>query len=138
MGTDGWYDSRLIQEGDTYVENAVLSVGFFPESNDARIREFVISFQRRYGEPPDLVSAQAYDATNMLLEASHGAETSWDTTRQNLSLVKDFPGVSGRTTIQPSGDSLKEVSLLQIRRRRFVPVERSLFNLNYSSDLLNY
>ncbi len=33
-----------------------------------------------------------------------------------------FPGVSGITTILPSGDSIKEVTLLQIKRRRFVPV----------------
>jgi ABC-type branched-subunit amino acid transport system substrate-binding protein len=88
----------------------------------------------RYGEPPDLVSAQAYDATNMLLEASNGGEASWDRTRKNLSKVKDFPGVSGITTILPSGDSIKEVSLLQIKRRSFVLIERPQFNLNHKTD----
>lgn len=135
LGTDGWYDQRLIVEGESYIENAVLSVGFFPGSREPNVKSFVSNFQRRYAEAPDLVSAQAYDATNMLLEASRGGEASWDETRKNLAEIREFPGVSGNTTLLPSGDSVKEVSLLQIKRRRFVPVERSLFSLNSRSDL---
>jgi ABC-type branched-subunit amino acid transport system substrate-binding protein len=134
LGTDGWFDFRLIREGDSYVENAIFSVGFFPESRNLLVAQFVSNFQKRYGEPPDIVSAQAYDATNMLLEASSGGEASWDTIRKNISQIKDFPGVSGRTTIMPSGDSIKEVSLLKVKRRRFVPVERLPFNQNYRPD----
>ncbi|MGA1844180.1 MAG: ABC transporter substrate-binding protein [bacterium] len=130
LGTDGWYDQRLIVEGESYVEKAILSVGFYRESPDPLVRKFVSDFQKRYGEPPDLVSAQAYDATNMILEASNGGMASWESTRKKLSEIRDFPGVSGRTTILPSGDSVKEVTLLRVKRRRFVPVEWFSFNLN--------
>jgi len=133
LGTDGWYDQRLIEEGESFVENAILSVGFYLESRDPLVRKFVSDFQKRYGELPDLVSAQAYDATIMLLEASNGGMASWESTRKKLSQIQDFSGVSGRTTILPSGDSAKEVTLLRVKRRRFVPVERSSFSLNSSS-----
>ncbi len=133
FGADGWYDKRIIKEGGSYINRSIISVGFYPESNDHKIRRFLNNFQSRYGKEPDLVSAQSYDATNMLLEASDAGAASWDTTRDRLSKIQDYPGVSGRTSILPSGDSDKEVTLLQIMDRKFNPIERSDFNLKYES-----
>ncbi|MBN2372759.1 penicillin-binding protein activator [bacterium] len=128
LGTDGWYDERVVKEGESYVDGSIISVGFYQDSADHRIRAFSSNFRARYGHPPDLVSAQAYDATNMLLEASDGATATWDTIRERLSQIRDFPGVTGKTTILPSGDSKKEITLLQIKGKRFVHLDRSPFN----------
>jgi branched-chain amino acid transport system substrate-binding protein len=128
LGSNLWFDEKIINGDELFVDGAIVSVDFYPESNNPRIRSFCSNFQDRYGELPELISALSYDVTNMLLEASNGGEAPWDTTRSRLHRIHDFPGVSGKTTILPSGESKKEVTLVQIQDRGFVPVK--IFNFN--------
>ncbi|MGA1863851.1 MAG: ABC transporter substrate-binding protein [bacterium] len=127
LGSNLWYDEKAINEDEIYIDGAIVSVDFYPESNNPGARLFCSSFQERYGESPKLISALSYDVTNMLLEASNGGDASWDMTRDNLYQIRNFPGVSGKTTILPSGESKKEVTLVQIQEKGFVPIKISVF-----------
>jgi branched-chain amino acid transport system substrate-binding protein len=128
LGSNLWFDEKVIEEDGVYVDGAIVSIDFYPESNNPRARLFCSNFQNRYGESPKLVSALSYDVTNMLLQASYGEDTSWDMIRDRLYQIQNFPGVSGKTTILPSGESKKEVTLVQIQDRSFVPIKISHFN----------
>ncbi|MGA1839207.1 MAG: ABC transporter substrate-binding protein [bacterium] len=128
LGTNLWLDEKIVEEDNIYVDGAIVSVDFYPESNNPRARLFCSNFKDRFGELPKLVSALSYDVTNILLEASDGGEASWNMTRDRLYQIQNFPGVSGKTTILPSGESKKEVTLVQIRHKNFVPIKISNFN----------
>lgn len=128
LGPNLWYDEKIVKEDEIYVEGAIVSVDFYPESNDTKAGLFCSNFKDRYGESPKLVSALSYDVTNMLLEASNGGQASWDMIRDRLYQIQNFPGVSGKTTILPSGESKKEVTLVQIQDRSFVPIKIFHFN----------
>jgi hypothetical protein len=39
---------------------------------------------------------------------------------ENLKIVKNFPGVTGKTTLLPSGDSEKNIFALTIKRKKIV------------------
>lgn len=134
FGTDGWFDYRLIKEGGDYVDGAIFSVGFYPDSSDQLVKEFVSKFTERFGYQPDLVSAQSYDAMNILLEASDGGKLPWDLIWERLLHIKDYPGVSGRTSILLSGDSDKDVTLLEIKGKRLVPVEKFVPNQSFEIE----
>ncbi len=123
LGTDGWYNEKLIEEIKSYADGTIVSVGFYPESMDSRVNLFISKFTDMYGEQPDIISAQSYDTANMLLEASEGGRVSWNLTRERLLHLHDFPCVSGMTTMLSSGNAKKEVTLLKIEDEMFVPAE---------------
>jgi len=124
LGTNGWYNDKLLEEIKPYVNGAILSVGFYPESKEAKVHLFVSNFKERYGEPPDLISAQSYDVANILLEVSSGGSAPWNLIKERLLRLHNFPCVSGMTTMLPSGNARKGITLLKVEGEGFVPIEQ--------------
>ena len=50
-----------------YAEGAVFPDGFAPENTDPAVRAMVEAYRSAYQEDPDILAAQAYDATQMVL-----------------------------------------------------------------------
>ena len=120
LGTDGWNSQELVAIGERFVENAIFVDGFFADAKDFAVEDFVSRFLSRYEERPTLVAAQGYDTMRMLaqlLEA--GAATRFEL-RERLLQVRDFPGVSGLTSIQQDGDAFKRPFLLSVINGRII------------------
>lgn len=118
LGTNGWYSDKLIPLGGKYVEEAVFTSGFFLDSPSPDIQKFVKDFNERFGEKPNLLASQAYDATRMILAAvERGAKTHKEI-RNDLAGLRNFPGVTGRTGMDESGESTKEIYLLGVKNRK--------------------
>jgi ABC-type branched-subunit amino acid transport system substrate-binding protein len=121
LGSNLWHSDRLIEMAGSYVQGAVVPDGFFVESTSAEVQDFVDRYEEVFGKSPAFLEAQAYDAAMIVFEAVNAPNVrSRRTLMTALMEVRDFPGVTGRTSFDETGDVEKELYLLTVEGRRFV------------------
>jgi branched-chain amino acid transport system substrate-binding protein len=124
FGGDSWEAPELISIGGKAVEGVYYSTHASPESPAPEVQAFVKKFQQRWGEIPDSTAAQGYDAAVLLFDALKRAGTTESPKlRDALAQTKDFPGVTGRITIDADRNPTKAAVVLQVRDGRFRFVE---------------
>lgn len=124
LGTNGWNYPDLVETAGRYLRGKGIFVdGFFVHSRERRVREFVENFQNNFGEEPTILSAQAFDAGRIMFQSIDDGARTRGALKNHLQAVKNFPGVSGNTTILPSGDSEKTLFALKIKGKKIVPVD---------------
>jgi hypothetical protein len=122
LGTHDWLSLQLLREAGKYLEKAVFPCGFNPESVSPRVKAFTENFSHRFGQKPDLLAAQAYDATQILISRLDKCRTR-EELRDFLSAIQNFQGITGITSFTPHGDSLKELHMVGIRNSKFLELE---------------
>jgi len=121
LGTNLWHSSKIIEMAEEYVQGAILADGFFSGSDSDRVRYFVDQFTEVYDDPPGIIEATAYDTALMLFDIVRNPEVaSRNAIRDQLLSLRDFPGVTGRTSFDPQGEAQKELSILRIDGSRFI------------------
>ena len=120
LGSRGWNSPELIKIAGNYLKPGFFVDGFFPESGRAKVRNFVAKFSATFGNDPTLYSAQAYDSANIFIQIIEKGADNRLQVREQLAAIRDYPGVSGKTTILPSGDSEKELFTLIVSRKKIV------------------
>ena len=123
LGTNLWNSDKLIEMARRYVQGAIVPDGFFLSSPSPRLQHFVRNFKEIFVVFPGFLEAQAYDAALILFQRLNQPEVrSRRTLKTALTQVKDFPGVTGLTSFDETGDVNKQIYLLKIDRRRFVQI----------------
>jgi ABC-type branched-subunit amino acid transport system substrate-binding protein len=120
LGSNGWNSPRLIELAGKYVEGAVFADSFFIDSKKESTEEFVYNFRSTYGMEPDILSAQAYDAVMMVVEAIEAAGEKREKIRDRLANLKDFRGVTGIITFNKDREAIKELFILTVKNGRIV------------------
>jgi branched-chain amino acid transport system substrate-binding protein len=94
-----------------------------PESKESLIKNFVDKYQSKFGKKPTVVAAHAYDATNIIALTLEKCEENATCIKDELYKIKDFPGVSGKTSFDKNGDAIKEILLKTVKNGQFVLYE---------------
>jgi branched-chain amino acid transport system substrate-binding protein len=116
FGGDGWEAPELIQIGGKAVEGMYYVSHYSSESTVPEVQEFVKKYRARHGEIPDSMTPLAYDATLLVAEAIRRAgSTEGAKVRAALAAIRDFPGVTGRITIDAQRNASKSAVMLQVR-----------------------
>jgi branched-chain amino acid transport system substrate-binding protein len=115
MGGNGWNSRELVDAARNHLKNVLFVDGFYADSRNKRTVKFVDMFLSTFGQNPTIHSAQSYDTANIFVKfITEGAFNRLDVL-EKLRALKDFPGVSGDTTLLPSGDSLKSLVKLTVK-----------------------
>ncbi len=123
LGTNLWHSEKLIQMAQKYVQGAIVPDDFFVNSPSPRVRNFVKSFKEIFGISPGFLEAEAYDTASMFFKLVNQPEVqSRRTLKTALMDIKDFPGVTGLTSFDETGDVNKQIYLLKIKGRQFVQI----------------
>jgi len=123
LGTNLWHSDKLIQMARRYVQGAIVPDGFFLESPSPAVQDFVMRFEKIFGSSPGFLEAQAFDAASIIFQlTNHPDVRSRRTMKEALMEVKDFPGMTGLTSFDETGDVDKQIYLLKIKGRRFVQI----------------
>jgi len=118
LGANGWNSPKLVETAGKYIKEGFFVDGFFADSSKPEVRNFVKAFKANFGKEPSLYSAQAYDSAMIMIQnILNGADTR-EKIRDRLNSLQDFPGISGKTTLLPTGDSDKELFTLRIKNRK--------------------
>jgi len=124
FGTNLWHSDKLIEMTRQYVQGAIMTDGFFAESDAIKVRDFVGIFELTYGEKPGFIEAVAYDTAIILLQMLSRSDIFFrNTLRDELMKLENFEGVTGLTSFNKDGDVRKKLYLLQIRGDHFVELE---------------
>jgi ABC-type branched-subunit amino acid transport system substrate-binding protein/outer membrane protein assembly factor BamD (BamD/ComL family) len=121
LGGSGWNSPALGKIGGKYLRRAFFVDGYFPNAPEKEVRAFVGSFKATFGDEPTIYSAQSYDATKIILELIRKGAKNRVQVKSQLYTIKDFPGVSGKTSILSSGESEKSLFPLKFKGERIVP-----------------
>ena len=100
-------------------EGTIYSSGTFDmESREPKVQEFVQKFKQRYGKNPGLFAATHYDAVYIIAQAIEKGDFTAEGLKKGLMEIKDFPGITGKTTFTATGDADKPLILKTIRDGR--------------------
>lgn len=120
MGTNLWHSRQLISMSQDYIQGAVLTDGFFPESGDPKVRDFLKKFQATFDEKPGFIQAVAYDSAQILLQTLTSPRIRFKShLKDELLNLVDFPGVTGSTSFDYKGDAIRSPYILRIKGRSF-------------------
>ncbi|MFZ0133417.1 MAG: penicillin-binding protein activator [Desulfobacterales bacterium] len=124
LGTNLWHSPKMIEMARDYVQGAIMADGFFPGSQNERVREFVGQFEDTYGETPGVIEATAYDTALMLFQiCQHPDIQSRTNVKEALLSLRDFPGVTGLTSFDGNREADKHLTILRIEGDGFVELK---------------
>src|SRR5713226_1773668 len=124
MGGDGWDSPRLFEIGGDALNGCYLSNHYSVDDPSPTIQKFVSDYKARYKETPDALAALGYDAAKILVDAiGRAGSTDGAKVRDALAQTKDFPGVTGKITIDKDRNAVKPAVVLKIDNGKFVYVE---------------
>jgi ABC-type branched-subunit amino acid transport system substrate-binding protein len=123
LGPSSWNDARLVEIAGGQASGAVFPAAFCPHSGGPDLDGFVARHRAAYGEDPELVASQAFDAARLVQRyLTEGRVRSREQLRLRLLETRDFVGVSGLIGFDPNGDALQQLCLLTVRRGAIEPL----------------
>lgn len=124
VGGDGWDSPELVGVGGSAVEGCYFSNHFSDQSKDPRVVAFVDAYRKKYNGEPDAMVALGYDSVYLLADAMKRAGTT-DPAKVNAAIAatKDFPGVTGKITLDDHRNPNKPAVMLQVKNGKFAYVE---------------
>jgi ABC-type branched-subunit amino acid transport system substrate-binding protein/TolA-binding protein len=124
LGTNLWHSDSLIRIADQYVQGAVMADGFFAESTSPAVQNFVTKFEETYQEKPDFIEAVVFDSALILFQAVSRPHIRYrNEIRDELLNMENFPGTTGITRFDETGEVQKKLYLLRIKGKGFVELE---------------
>lgn len=124
IGTDNFGTQEVVKAGGEAVEGAIFITPALDETK-SEVKELKEKFRNKYGKEPPVMPAlaDAYDATNILLNSIKKKGYDPVNIKEYLYSVKNYPGISGVITIDENGDAEKPISIQTIKNSEFVPYE---------------
>lgn len=124
LGTSGWDSPELLKINPKHLQGAVFVNGFFANSFRPEVNDFLEDFYTAYGREPDAMEALVFDAASMAVKALlQNRAGGREGLRDGLAQMKDYPGVTGRTTFPASRDAEKDLFVLTVRDGRIIQVK---------------
>lgn len=115
MGGDGWDSDKLSEIGKDAVNGSYYSNHYTVESTEPVVTEFIKKFKAQYNESPNAFSALGYDAAKILFAAMERApELTSKEIRNEIAKTRDFPGVTGKITLNDKRDAEKSAVIIQV------------------------
>jgi ABC-type branched-subunit amino acid transport system substrate-binding protein len=121
LGTNLWHSEDLIKMATPFVQGAIMPDGFFAESPEPVVQDFVGAFEETYQEKPGFIEAVVYDSAMMVFSVLVKPDLRFKSELKNgLLNLTDFSGVTGPTRFDENGEAQKQLHLLMIRGKKFV------------------
>jgi ABC-type branched-subunit amino acid transport system substrate-binding protein len=126
LGTNLWHSDLLIEMAAQYVQGAIMPDGFFAESSEPAVQNFVQIFEQTYQERPGFIEAVVYDTAMIIFGVLNKPDLRFKSELKNELLnMTVFSGITGPTYFDENGEAQKQLYLLKIKGRRFVELEQN-------------
>jgi branched-chain amino acid transport system substrate-binding protein len=121
IGGDGWDSPELIKGAGTALEGAFFGDhNFSAKSSEANVKKFVDAYKSKYSSEPDALAALGYDAAALLIQGLKDTkELDGRGVRDALAQIKDFPGVTGKITIDEKRNARKSAVIMKVQGPTF-------------------
>ncbi len=122
LGTNGWNSQDFARTADRTVDGATFVDGFFVDSPNAGVQEFVQRYQKRFEALPSLFTMQGYDAARIIIDGIRHGATSGEALQDYLATQRNLPTLAGPAGFGPDGTLHRPLFLLQVKQGKFVQV----------------
>ena len=125
FGGDGWEAPQLLTIGGAAVEGSYYSTHYSPENQSPAVAAFLAKFRQRFdNEVPDAMAALGYDCAMVLADAIQRAGTTeGPKLREALAATRNYPGITGNTTLDAHRNASKSAVVITVKNGRFKFIE---------------
>ena len=124
FGGDGWESSSLVPIGGQALEGCDFSTHYSPQDTSPAVQSFVKEYRARYGDTPDAMAALGYDSAMILADAiKRAGSTDGAKVREALAATTEFPGVTGKISMDAGRNASKPAVILTITNGQFQYIE---------------
>jgi ABC-type branched-subunit amino acid transport system substrate-binding protein len=123
LGSNGWNAPDFARTADQSIDGAVFVDGFFVESPNPTVQDFVDRYKKRFQNPPTLFAMQGYEAAKFVIEAIKKGAASGEAIREYLTVQQDLPALAGPAAFAQDGTLNRPLFLIQVKRGRFTQVD---------------
>jgi branched-chain amino acid transport system substrate-binding protein len=120
VGADAWGSADLWKLSDGKVAGYYFTTHYAAAGAQGKTKEFIDTYNAKYGYVPDDVAALTYDSINIVLQAIRNAGLSGDLAKDRdnikdaMAALKNFDGITGKMSFTPDGDPIKEAVVVQV------------------------
>ena len=116
LGGDGWDSVKLAEIGKEAIEGSYFSNHYSFQEQRPEVQNFVSKYEAAHGQKPDGLAALGYDAARLLFDAmNRAASLDGATLAKAIAETKDFPGVTGKITIDAERNAKKSAVIVQMK-----------------------
>lgn len=117
IGGDGWDSPKLVEVATAApLNNTYFTNHYSVEDTGAASKAFVEAYKKEYGQTPDAMAVLGYDAANVLIDAIKRANSVEPAKiREALAATKDFPAITGATTLNATHDAVKSAVIIEMK-----------------------
>jgi len=138
LGGDGWVSEKLLEIAEHALDGSYFVNHFYEGDPNPLVQKFVADYQQRYNAKPDGLAALAYDAAGVLtaaLQKLHDEDpksfqalmgprndvqkAARAKLRDLIAATKDYPGVTGRITLDAKRNAVKPAVFIGIENRAY-------------------
>ena len=123
LGTNGWNSQDFARTADRTVDGATFVDGFFVDSPNPAVQDFVQRYQKRFQTTPSLFTMQGYDAAKVVIEGIRKGATSGEALQEFLMTQRDLPTLAGPAGFGPDGTLQRPLFLLRVKQGKFVQLD---------------
>jgi ABC-type branched-subunit amino acid transport system substrate-binding protein/predicted negative regulator of RcsB-dependent stress response len=116
LGASGWYDKGLVEIGRDHVKGALFTSHYYADSTVPFVQDFTQRYAATFASEPDALTAQAFDAANLVIVQLARGRDSREAIREGVLEFKAYPGASGVMRMTTDGNAQKRPFLLSIER----------------------
>lgn len=117
VGADGWDSPKLGEIASaSALNNTYFTNHYSVEDTSPKAKAFVEAYTKEYGQKPEALAVLGYDAVYVLADAIKRANST-DSAKiiEALAATKDFPAISGVTTINKTHDADKNAVVIEMK-----------------------
>jgi ABC-type branched-subunit amino acid transport system substrate-binding protein len=115
IGPSVAFDVTLPKLAGRYLQGAMFSVPFDPQSSDGDVTSFVQKFQEAFGSAPDVYAAFAHDAYRLVRTAVEAGALSREALAERLPSAKDDGSVTGTKGFTSSREALEPTRVVELQ-----------------------
>ena len=117
VGGDGWDSPKLVEiAGGPALENTYFTNHYSPDATNAESKAFVAAYQKEYNEKPDAPAVLGYDGAKLMADAiKRAGSTDGAKVSAALAATKDFPAVTGKTSLNATHDAVKSAVIIAFK-----------------------
>lgn len=119
LGTSALNNEQFLKLAGDSIEGLYLTNNFFAQDPKPMVQNFIKEFKDEYGVEPDQFAALAYDSLGMMAQALKVSGNDRAKLRDELAKIKNYEGVTGKTTFNENRDVIKEMVILQVKDNKF-------------------
>ncbi len=130
FGADGLDNADYIKLAGDAADNTFMTVPFLAEAASPEAQGFLKKFAKTYKRDSDWMSANAYDAAGILIEAFKTGAKDREAVRAAVAAMDSpetgFKGITGLTYFDENGDCLKNAFVKVVKDGKFAPADKQM------------